>query len=74
MILRTLCCVTDARDTFSMCLLATAAGAGVSHATGQDTTGTVLAGLASFSIAMWASSRCRKVRFLLGSPLRALLS
>ncbi|BDA42153.1 hypothetical protein COCOBI_03-0380 [Coccomyxa sp. Obi] len=50
----------DTRDTFSLIMLAVALGAGASNATGHSTTTTVISGLASFSFAVWASSRRRK--------------
>ncbi len=55
-------------------MLAMAVGAGVSNAAGQSTTTTVISGLASFNVARWATSRRRKVRFLLGMSIALIAS
>lgn len=57
-----------------MIMLAVAVGAGASNAAGYSTTTTVICGLARFSMAVWSSSKCRKVRFLLGCFMPALLA
>ncbi len=60
MILRTLCFVLEARETFSLAMMAMTVGAGASNAAGYSTTTAVLSGLASFSVASWSLSRRRK--------------
>ena len=63
-------------------MMAVAVGAGASNAAGQSTTATVISGLASFSVALWVSSRRqmwvsskrRKVRFLLAMSIALIAS
>lgn len=52
--------------------MAVAVGAGASNATGQSTATTIISGIASFRMAVWATSRRHKVRFVLGISIAAL--